>query len=108
MKARGFLFFMPLLRGKHTTLFAATELDFTEIVRYLRSVKERTLMTTFVITKTERYEVEADDPRVALNHFHIFYGNADQADLVGMVILKHDQEDFEYVDGKATIEQKEY
>lgn len=106
MKARGFLFFMPLLRGKHTTLLAATELDFTEIVRYLRSVKERTLMTTFVITKTERYEVEADDPRVALNHFHFFYGNTDRAE-VG-VILTHDQDDFEYVDGKATIEQKEY
>ena len=63
-------------------------------------------MATFVITKTEQYEVEADDPRVALNHFHIFFGNADLADF-GIVILKHDQDDFEFLGGTETIEQKE-
>ena len=63
-------------------------------------------MATFVITKTERYEVEADDPRVALNHFHIFYNNF-YAFEVGINETTMTQDDFEYLDGTDTIEQKE-
>jgi hypothetical protein len=64
-------------------------------------------MATFVITKTEQYEVEADDPRVALNHFHIFFDNAYLSDF-GMDTLTLDQDNFEFLGGTETIEQKEY
>lgn len=61
-------------------------------------------MAKYIITKTERYEVEADDPRVALNHFHIFFNNAYLSDF-DMEALTIEQDNFWYLDGSDTIEE---
>jgi hypothetical protein len=62
-------------------------------------------MAKYIITRTERYEVEADDPRTALNHFHIFFDNAYLSDF-GMETLTLDQDNFELLDGADTIEEQ--
>jgi hypothetical protein len=63
-------------------------------------------MPKYVITRTESYEVEADDPRTALNHFHIFFDNAYLSDF-NMETLTLEQDNFELLDGTDTIEEKE-
>lgn len=61
-------------------------------------------MAKYTITKTERYEVEADDPRIALNHFHIFFNNAYLSDF-NMEALTINQDDFKFLDGSDSIEE---
>lgn len=62
-------------------------------------------MAKYIITKTERYSVSADDPRIALNHFHIFYNNLNLSDF-GLDNYSFDQDDFEYLDGTDSIEKE--
>jgi hypothetical protein len=61
-------------------------------------------MPKYIITKTESYEVEADDPRTAMNHFHIFFDNAYLSDF-GMETLTLEQDNFEFLDGMDTIQE---
>ena len=58
----------------------------------------------YIITRTERYEVEAEDSRTALNHFHIFFDNAYLSDF-NMETLTLDQDNFELLEGTDTIEE---
>lgn len=63
-------------------------------------------MPKYIITKTERYEVEASDPRVALDHFHYWFNNIPFEDL-GLTVTTLTDTDFEYLDGTDSIEEDE-
>lgn len=61
-------------------------------------------MARFIVTKVERYEVEADDARVALDEFHYFFNGVPLEDL-SIESLTLEQDSFEYLDGTDTIEE---
>jgi hypothetical protein len=61
-------------------------------------------MGKYIITKVERYEVEASDPTVALNHFHLWHNNIPAEDL-GLTSIILMEDDFEYLDGTDSVEE---
>ncbi len=62
-------------------------------------------MPKYIIIKTERYEVEAENTRTAMNHFHIFFNDAYLSDF-GMEELTIPQDNFDFLDGTYTIEEQ--
>lgn len=63
-------------------------------------------MPKFILTKTERYIVEAENAEIAAKNFSVLYndGDAEIIELLDDDVI--DQDAFEYLDGKTEIEEE--
>ena len=62
-------------------------------------------MAKIIITENHRYEVEADDLRVALNNFHIIFDGV-EPEMFEMEKKTLSQDAFVYLDGNVNAEIK--
>lgn len=65
-------------------------------------------MSKYIVTITDRYEVEADSPEQALASYRVSFDGIEPEILEIAPEDVIDSDDFEYLDGSGTAEEAEY